>query len=195
MKTEIPSEIQITQNRQIYDVKNLEPVWAYALLGALAGTFPPMLLFTIWTFADSFDPENGKNMSLTGLFLTINVICAVVGTGAGAIIGVLMMLLRKIHWAVPIAVSPIFGAGWALVTGGAGGFPAFVIGAFVGIAYAAPFGILGFLIFSFAYESLARRRDLKWWEVVATAFAVLAAMLAGMLVMYASALQKIISGG
>lgn len=153
---------------QSHSLKSLEPIWAYALLGWLIGTFPPAITFVAMFATQSPDPSPDPNaINLTGLFVLIAVICSVAGLITGAFIGLLMKFLRRVHWILPIVLSPILGLIWAVITGGAGGFPVFVVGAIFGAVYAAPFGILGFLLFSTAYESLARRRDLLWRQIVA----------------------------
>ena len=151
--------------------QHLESVGAYALMGWLIGTIVPLFGFGIMYLGKlkapaAVAPTSGET-DLTVLFILIGVLCSVAGLIAGAVIGRLIIFIRRLHWTLPIIISPIFGLIWGIMTGGAGGFPVFVVGALFGAIVAVPFGVLGFLIFTALYESLARRTGgiLGWRKV------------------------------
>lgn len=164
-----------------FKFKKLEPVWAYALLGWLLGTFPPIALFTVVSLTQAYT-QNSKRETLLGLFLVIVLICSVIGLGVGAFIGLLMKFARLAHWLVPLGLAPFLGALWAIITGGAGGFPFYVFGAFAGMIYAAPVGILGFSIFAVVYELLNRRRTVSQRQLIFSVVATSVFILSGFVV-------------
>lgn len=168
--------------------KHLESVGAYALLGWLTGTIVPLFGFGIMYFGGRNAPDipASGEMNLTVLFLLIGLLCSVAGLIAGAIIGVVMILIRRIHWTATIIASPLLGLIWGIVSGGAGGFPVFVVGALFGAIVAAPFGVLGLLTFAALYEPFAHRKGgiLGWRKVFFAAVGTLILLMIGELLWF-----------
>lgn len=191
------TETAVMRNENIFpattdSAKQLESIGAYALMGWLIGTVVPLFGFGIM-YLGSLNvpavapaaPKSGE-INLTALLILIGFLCSAAGVISGAVIGGLMIFIRRIHWSVPIIIAPILGLIWGIITGGAGGFPVFVVGALFGAIVAAPFGVLGFLVFTALYESLARRRNgvLGWRKVLLSSVGTLILLMIGELLWF-----------
>jgi hypothetical protein len=150
-----------------HDLKSLEPIWAYTFFGLMLGTLPPATaLLAAAVFGKPVEPAEPNTPDVWRLFTLVVFLCSITGLGAGAFVGLLMSLMRKSSWKLPVSLSPFFGFVWGIVTGGAGGFPVFIVGAIFGMIIAAPFGVAGFLLFAAFYEPLTRGRNLLWWQIL-----------------------------
>lgn len=167
------------------EIRPLESVLAYALMGWLIGTFPLMFYSAIELYLEKYvhQSTNESIKSTIIYFLIITVVCSVVGAVMGGAVGLLMIWARQKDRMLPMGLSPLLGLMWAIVTGGIGGIPAFILFFFVGIIIgamiAAPFGITGFTLFSVIYERSAAHRQVAWWQTILMAIGVLSLLLLG----------------
>lgn len=170
------------------EVRPLDSVWVYALMGWLIGTFPLLLMLALDCYIEIYIHKSSGEAVKSGVvyYLIITGVCSVVGTMMGGFVGLLMSWARQKDRMLPIGLSPLLGLMWAIVTGGIGGIPAFILVFFVGIiigaGIAAPFGITGFTLFSAIYEFSAARRQVAWWQTVLMAIGVLSLLLLGVFV-------------
>jgi hypothetical protein len=132
---------------------------AYALFGLLLGAFPPAAVF-----ARLFGYGLGgglMNMDAAGgvlcfLCAVMNVICCLMGYVMGSAFSRSALELEYKSWIRMFLLMPLLGAGWGAVSGAAGGFFFFGIGAFFGAAVGIPVGFLGFLMLSILHRMLER---------------------------------------
>jgi hypothetical protein len=127
---------------------------ASAAFGLMLGTLPPAAIFGRifhygWTTVD-------RDLTLFGLCLLMNIVCAVVGMAMGAAMGRSLDNLKRASWNKTVLLSLWYGALWGAVAGGAGGLLFFGFGAIVGIACAIPVGMAAFLLFTPLHRLLAR---------------------------------------
>jgi hypothetical protein len=129
---------------------------AYALFGLLLGALPPVAIF-LRIFAQFFTgnwpfvPGSG----LLILLLTMSAACCFLGRRMGARMGRWLENESGASLSWRFFVSLLAGAVWGVVTGAAGGFPAFGIGAVLGAAFAVPVGVVAFPIFTLLHSRLA----------------------------------------
>jgi hypothetical protein len=127
---------------------------ACALFGLMLGTFPPAAIFDRMFHYGLAAPDRDGN--LFGLCLFMNIVCAVVGLLMGYAMSGSVHQLTRASWNKMLLVSPLAGALWGAVAGGAGGFIFFGFGAFVGAACAIPVGMAAFLLYGMLHRLLAR---------------------------------------
>lgn len=125
---------------------------AYALFGLMLGAFPPATIFCRM-FQYGWTKNDGL---LFGLCLLMNIVCAVVGYAMGCALGDSMHQLTRTSWNKMLLLSPLVGALWGAVAGGAGGLLFFGFGAIGGILCAVPVGMAAFLLFAPLHRLLAR---------------------------------------
>lgn len=126
---------------------------AFAMLGRLLGLLPPAVIF-LRLFRYGLDPKFGLFWFV--MCLAMNAACCGVGRAAGAYFGGRIDAAERRSWPLTLLSAAALGLLWGLVTGGAGGFLFFGLGAFVGAALAAPVGVLAFLLFVPLHRLLAR---------------------------------------
>ena len=129
------------------------PENAYGLFGLLLGTLPPAAIFTR-IFGHEFSVDGSAEMVV--FCLVMNVICASVGFGMGKAFGRTVVELEKSSWSKMLALTPLVGAIWAIVTGFSGAMIFFVIGGFFGAMFALPVGILAFPLFAILHRLMNR---------------------------------------
>ena len=131
---------------------------AYALFGMLLGALPPAAIFArMLGYSDSPQSRLGSDMSeLFFLFVAMNVVCCLVGWCVGSGLARAALKAERSSWLKMLHTMPLIGAAWGGVTGLAGGFLFFGIGALFGAAFAIPVGAAGFLIFALFHRLLER---------------------------------------
>lgn len=132
---------------------------AYAMLGMLLGSLPPAAIFTrLFGYGVGAGLLNMTNRDgwLLFLCLAMNVGCCLGGYAMGSSLGSAAQKLERGSWSSMLIVMPFVGAAWGTVTGVAGGFFLFGIGAFFGWAFGLPVGLIGFLAFSIIHRILER---------------------------------------
>lgn len=131
---------------------------AYAMLGMVLGTFPPLFIFLrlfgyglidVQTY--EFEPS-----PVFILCLLMNVVCYAVGYRMGAKVGDRMDALERRSWSAMIIFTVLLGIAWGIVTGAAGGLLAFGFGAILGPFFAIPVAVVGFTMFTVLHRLLAR---------------------------------------
>lgn len=132
---------------------------AFALFGLMLGAFPPAAVF-IRLFGYglggglmNIDPAGG---ALWFLCVAMNLMCCLMGYAMGSAFSRNALKLEHKSWIQMFLLMPLLGAGWGAVTGAAGGFFFFGIGAFFGVAVGTPVGFLGFLMISILHRILER---------------------------------------
>lgn len=131
----------------------------YALFGLLLGAFPPAAVF-VRLFGYGL-VRGSMNMETAGgvlcfLCVVMNVMCCLMGYAIGSAFSRNALELEHKSWIRMFLLMPLLGAGWGAVTGAAGGFFFFGVGAFFGAAVGIPVGFLGFLTFSILHRILER---------------------------------------
>lgn len=131
---------------------------AYALFGMLLGALPPAAIFMQML---GYGPRalhifGWDAGSYLFLFAVMNVVCCLVGWCVGS--GLAQAALRAEHgsWLKMMLTMPLIGMVWGGMTGLAGGFLFFGVGAFAGAACAIPVGAVAFLLFALFHRLLER---------------------------------------
>jgi hypothetical protein len=108
----------------------LTPEKAFAYLGLLTGTIPPISIF-VKALAESsnFRAEELWILVLMGLVVAGS---AATGYFTGKLIGKIVNELEKLSWHWMILALPFIGLLWGIISGGAGGIFLFIIGAVFG---------------------------------------------------------------
>jgi hypothetical protein len=128
---------------------------AYELFGLLLGALPPLAIF--WRiFGGQFLFMWALGSGLSTLLLIMSVICCLVGKRVGALMGRRLDNGDNASWMWQLFMSSFAGMGWGVITGAAGGFPAFGIGAVYGAICAVPVGVLAFPFFTLLHHPLTR---------------------------------------
>jgi hypothetical protein len=130
---------------------------AYELFGLLLGALPPLAIF--WRIGSVFFLANWPSVLGSGLFLMLlmmSALCCLVGKRMGARMGRWVENENNASWLWRFFVSLLAGMGWGVVTGAAGGLPAFIFGAVYGAIFAVPVGALAFPLFALLHRPLAR---------------------------------------
>jgi hypothetical protein len=150
---------------------------AYALFGLLLGALPPLVIF--WKIIGLVLMASG----LLLLLLIMSAICCFVGKRMGALMGRWMENENSASWTCRFFASLLAGMGWGLVTGAAGGLPAFGIGAVYGAVCAVPVGTLAFPLFTLLHGPLARGGMIDarhFWPLACGIVMVISALILGM---------------
>jgi hypothetical protein len=132
---------------------------AYAFLGLLLGALPPAAIFIrlfgygLGGVLNEIPPAGG---ALLFLCAVMNVVCCLAGYAMGSALGQRSFEIERSSWSRNFLLMPLLGAGWGAVTGVAGGFFFFGVGAFYGWALAIPVGSLGFLMFAIVHRAFER---------------------------------------
>jgi hypothetical protein len=124
----------------------------------LLGALPPAAIFIQLLGQGLRDLRifDSDAVSLLFLFAVMNVVCCLVGWCVGS--GLAHAALKAEHgsWLKMVLTMPLIGTAWGGMTGLAGGFLFFGIGAFVGAAFAIPIGAVAFLVFALFHRLLER---------------------------------------
>jgi hypothetical protein len=130
---------------------------AYALFGLLLGTLPPAAIF--WRMLGQHLWIKWPFILGSGLFLLLllmNATCCFVGKWMGARVSRWLDDKYGDSWTWKFFMALTAGICWGIVTGAAGGLPAFGIGAIFGALCAVPVGMLAFPTFALLHRLLAR---------------------------------------
>lgn len=127
---------------------------AFALFGLMLGLFPPAAIF-IKLFGYGLGAHNSSAL-LFIVCLLMNFTCAGVGYVLGAALSRSIENLERDTWMTMLVLSPLVGAAWGAVTGGAGGLLFVGIGAIFGCCFAIPVGALSFAVFAPLHRLLVR---------------------------------------
>ena len=128
------------------------PQRAYGVLGLALGTFPPMAIFTKILSGMLNGQGNDGVILFPFLFLVMNFACALAGYGMGKVFGKSMFDLERSSWTKMLLILPLIALVWALITGAAGGFVFFGIGALIAPIFAVPVAVVGFLAFAILHR-------------------------------------------
>ena len=149
---------------------------AFALFGLLLGTFPPAAIFlTILPGVMASE--------LFILLLMMNAVCCFVGRWMGSLLGDWLVNQDAGNWPLKFLKSLAASIAWGAVTGGAGGLPAFGIGAFFGAFYAVMVAIVAFPLFTLLHNLLARGGMIDarhLWPLACGVVMVITALILGM---------------
>ena len=125
---------------------------AFAQFGLLLGTLPPAAIFfrLLLPFQDSESGYVGL------LFIPMLIVCALLGRRLGASLGGSVGRFEHGGWVRFLLFTLAAALGWATVTGAAGGFLFFGIGAIFGAFCALVVAPPAFLVFASLHRLLAR---------------------------------------
>lgn len=155
---------------------------AYALFGMLLGALPPAAIFYHF-FSYGISRYNHELNGLFPFFLLMNVVCLIVGKIIGGRMGRSMDETERTPWVKMILAAAIYGWGWGLATGAAGGAVAFGVGALVGASLASPIGIVAFILFTILHRLVARGGMIDarhFWPLACGVTITIAALILGM---------------
>lgn len=127
---------------------------AYALLGALLGTFPPAAIFYQLFGGQLFRASHV--WGLLSLTLLMNACCCLAGWRTGAAVGRRVDDAESLTWHRMIVTAAALGAAWGVAAGGLSGLVFFGLGAFVGPVFAVPVGAAGFVLFTALHRLVSR---------------------------------------
>jgi hypothetical protein len=130
---------------------------AYALFGMLLGALPPAIIFARmfgYGFGRGLLGESSAFLFL--LCLAMNVVCCLVGRAIASALSPALEGINRWSWSKMLLMLPVIGAGWGAVSGAAGGFVFFGVGAIFGLACALPVGMIAFTLFAPLHRLLAR---------------------------------------
>jgi hypothetical protein len=151
---------------------------AFAKLGLLLGTFPPMLLFGNFLYEVTLRPPT--NPVLPVLFLIfVNVVCAIAGYYSGKkIISQLVRKVENFSWLSMILLMPLIGILWGTITGGIGGLLIFIVGAIPGAIIASMVGSTALTTFTIFHRLLKRGDSIEQKHFLPLAFGITATICA-----------------
>lgn len=155
---------------------------AYAVFGLLLGALPPAAIFYRY-FSYGVSRYNHELSGLFLFFLLMNMVCLLVGKIIGGRMGRSMDETERTPWIKMILAAAIYGWGWGLATGAAGGAVAFGVGALVGASLASPIGIVAFVLFTILHRLVARGGMIDarhFWPLACGVTMTIAALILGM---------------
>lgn len=125
---------------------------AYRWFGTFLGLLPPFALF------ERFLTETGsvKGFSPVAFCVAMNVVCCLVGRWFGGYLGRWAGNPRTRSLVGFAFVVFVMAIAWSVVTGGLGGAPFYLIGAFFGPFFAAPVALVGFTAFGILHRLISR---------------------------------------
>jgi hypothetical protein len=127
---------------------------AYALFGTLLGALGPTAFFL--RFLLDFLPAYRYDKEIIYFWLALSIVCVTVGGIAGARIGQRIDRIEREPVGMTILLAGFYGLCWSILTGAAGGAISYRVGAVTGASFAAPIGILGFVLFTLLHRLVAR---------------------------------------
>ena len=154
---------------------------AYALFGMLLGALPPAAIF-IRLFGGGLTHLYFQ-WGWFFLLLLKNVLCCLAGRFFGRKLGWIVDIAERDLWTVMFFRSAMIGEVWGICTGATGGFIFYVIGAFVGAAYAFPVGMLAYALFTPLHRLLTRGGMIDarhFWPLACGVTMVIAALILGL---------------
>jgi hypothetical protein len=151
---------------------------AFARLGLLLGTFPPMMIFGLYLTQITRQPQSNFE-SFFAFLIFINIICAVVGYYSGKkIISQLVAKAETYSWSSMVLLMPLIGILWGIITGGIGGIFIFIIGAFFGAIIASMVGSVALTTFTVFHRLLKRGDSIEQKHFLPVAFGITATICA-----------------
>lgn len=144
---------------------------AYAWFGTFLGLLPPFAIFARMIVGGMHRRSNvggGDAFFWILLLLAMNAVCCFVGRKFGRVLGRALGDPRSRGWLAYLALSPLVGLAWAVVTGAAGGAVGFGIGAVFGVICAMPVAVTTFPAFALLHRiqshgGMIEERDL--WPI------------------------------
>lgn len=149
---------------------------AFGLFGLLLGTLPPIAIF-LKVLPGALASE------LFILLLMMNTICCLVGRWMGSLMGDWLAAKGASGWTWKFLTSVVAGIAWGVVTGGAGGLPAFGVGAIFGAVYAMLVAMAAFPLFTLFHGLFARGGMIDarhFWPLACGVVMVITAAILGM---------------
>ena len=151
---------------------------AYRRFGTFLGLLPPLALF--WRISGEAVIDALRGGSAAGnlphwtllLLLLMNVVCCLVGRKLGGFIGRRLGDPRSRSATASLFVALLHGLCWGVVTGAAGGAPAFLLGAVVGVFVAVPVALAAFPVFALLLRLLSHGGMIEARQVWPLAFGV-----------------------
>ena len=155
---------------------------AYARFGMLLGTFPPLFIFLRLFGYGLVDKQTfaWEPSPWFIMFMLMNFVCYAVGYKMGGHVGSYMDEVERCPWNVMILFTVLLAVVWGVVTGVAGGLPAFGFGAIFGPFFAIPVAVAGFLMFTMLHRLLARGGMIEsrhFWPLACGTVSVIAALI------------------
>lgn len=135
----------------------MRPDQAFAHLGLLLGSFPPVAIFA--RFLSERGPLLADDAWVVFLLIVVNFTSAIVGYATGKLVGRAVARLEREPWWTMGALLPLIGLLWGMAAGGAGGFFVFVFGAFFGAVIGGIVGLVALPVFA-ALHRLLKRGDM-----------------------------------
>ena len=151
----------------------------YALFGMLLGIFPPAAIFTKML---GYGLSEGSGIMFL-VFLLMNVICAVTGYWMGVALSRSVADWERESWTKMLLLLPVLGMGWGAITGAAGGFIFFGIGAVFGAYMAMAVGAVAFTLFAALHRLVWRGGMIDarhFWPLASGVTLVISALILGM---------------
>ena len=130
---------------------------AYQWLGLMLGAAPPAAIFARmfqYGFRDGFMDVSGGGFFL--LLLMMNAVCALMGFLMGRVNAGSALTAVRCSRTKMVFLLALLGAIWGVTTGGTGGVFFFGAGAIAGALFAAPIGIVAFVVFGALHRWLER---------------------------------------
>ncbi|HKR01359.1 MAG TPA: hypothetical protein VJT09_11845 [Pyrinomonadaceae bacterium] len=130
---------------------------AFALFGLLLGMLPPIAIF--FRILNGFAGTRWTDIFASGVFILLLIliaICGLVGKWMGDVMGRWLEDKDRLSWKRMLYESAVAGIAWGAVTGAAGGFLAFGVGALIGLVCAVAVGVTTFPLFSMFHRLMAR---------------------------------------
>ncbi len=143
---------------------------AFGYFGALLGSFPPASFFARFLFET--DPFSRGDGWITILLLVVTIVTALTGYFSGKLIGKVVTSLEKYPWWAMIFLLPFVGFLWGMISGAAGGFFIFIIGAVFGAAIGGAVGAIALPVFAVFHRILKRGDQIEQKEFLPIAFGI-----------------------
>lgn len=125
-----------------------ERVFSY--YGLMLGTFPPAAIFARWLISVNFrDPAP---IWVIGILAIVILLSGTVGYFSGKLVGRRVRIVENRSWSTMIPATVFIGILWGMVSGAAGGFVIFVIGAFFGAVIGAAVGAVALPAFAILHR-------------------------------------------
>ncbi|HVG31725.1 MAG TPA: hypothetical protein VM911_01535 [Pyrinomonadaceae bacterium] len=119
---------------------------AYALFGLLLGALPSAAIF-LKLFGSHSSVLQTLVSGWTLLFLLSSIACGLAGRFIGSKLSQTVEVLERSSWSIQLFTAPFLGTVWGATTGALGGLILFYFGAIFGAIFAAPVGLLAFMLF------------------------------------------------
>lgn len=129
----------------------------FSYYGLMLGTFPPAAIFARWLVSVNFrDPAP---IWVFGVLAIVILLSGTVGYFSGKLVGRQLRKVENLSWSTMLPASIFIGLMWGMVSGAAGGFVIFVIGAFFGAILGGMVGAVALPAFTIMHR-LVKQGDL-----------------------------------